>query len=42
MNSQSGITETLKIESNLFDDEQEEIKIWDITLLDGLDELDND
>lgn len=42
MDSQSGLTETLKFESNLFIDEQEEIEVWDITLLDGLDELDND
>jgi hypothetical protein len=38
MDSQSGITETLKFESNLFDDEQEEMEIWDVTLLDGLEE----
>lgn len=37
----SGLTETLVFESNIVSDE-EEIKIWDITLLDGLDELDND
>ncbi len=38
MDSQSAITETLKFESNLFDDEQEEMEIWDVTLLDGLEE----
>lgn len=40
MNSQSGITETLVFESNIVSDE-EEIKIWDITLLDGLEELED-
>jgi hypothetical protein len=38
MGPQSGITETLRFESTLFEDEQEEIEIWDITLLDGLEE----
>lgn len=38
MDSQSGLTETLEIESNLFIDEQEEMGIWDVTLLDGLEE----
>ena len=38
MNSQSGLTETLEFESNLFIGEQEEIEVWDVTLLDGLEE----
>lgn len=38
MDSQSGLTETLEFESSLFIDEQEEIEIWDVTLLDGLDD----
>ena len=38
MDPQSGITETLGFESTLFEDEQEEFEIWDVTLLDGLEE----
>lgn len=38
MAPQSGITETLGFELTLFEDEKEEIEIWDVTLLDGLEE----